>query len=110
MRIRRDPETKEALLDRLLMADFDGDIRYLGSAPARIKRLAPHMLRLEFPDSGQMFDITVHKPRKPEKAERRSFSPEVTDWTVGPEPQKPAPLASGRKRRGTPTTQRSQRA
>lgn len=104
---RKDPETKEELLNRLLMADFDGDIRNLGGEAARVKRVAPHMLRLEFPDSGAIFDLTVHRPRKPgilearRKGEARTFNAAaevVDDWTVDPsQPQRP------QKRRASPT-------
>lgn len=103
MKNHRDPETKEALLDRLLMADYNGDIRQLGAAPATIKRIAPHMLRLEFPDTGTIYDLTVHRPRKPEKAlartrEGRSFNRAADEWSVEPE----APQPQKRRRHRAP--------
>lgn len=96
MRKDRDPKTKEDFLDRLLMADFDGDIRNLGAQPARIKRLAANALELVFPDSGVVYELTVHRPRDA-KQEARSFKASNEDFTIPPEP-KPAPAPARRKR------------
>lgn len=61
---KRDPKTKEQVLDRILSYDFDGDIRHLGEEPASITRTGPHTLRLTFPASGTTFDVTVRRPRE----------------------------------------------
>lgn len=96
MRKDRDPKTKEDFLDRLLMADFDGDIRNLGAQPARIKRKAANALELTFPDSGLVYELTVHRPRdtKPEARSFRNTEP-PEDFSIPPEPARPA-----RRKRG----------
>lgn len=74
---KRDPRTKEELLDRMLSFDFDGDIRHLGVEAASVVRSGPNRLLLTFPDSGTTFELTVHRPREfaqtKVKAEPRSF-------------------------------------
>lgn len=74
----RDPRTKEELFDRMLSFDFDGDIRNLGAEPARLVRLAPNRLALEFPASGRTYELAVKIPRDTvsfaREAESRSFS------------------------------------
>lgn len=79
---KRDPRTKEELLDRMLSFDFDGDIRHLGVETASVVRSGPNRLLLTFPDSGVTFELTVHRPRefsqhvaKAAPRESRSFSP-----------------------------------
>lgn len=67
---KRDPRSKEELLDRMLSYDFDGDIRHLGAQPASIIRQGPNRLLLAFPDSGKTFELEVHIPR----GESRSFA------------------------------------
>lgn len=94
MRTRRDPRTKEDFLDRILRYDFDGDIRAIGSEPARIERTAANTLRLTFPATGTTYEISVHRPRDeaprsaaqaPRRAaEERSFSNDE-EWSVSPE-------------------------
>lgn len=78
-RTKRDPRSKEDFLDRILRFDFEGDIRQIGAQTASIVRIAPHVLRMTFPESGETFDLTVHKPRSESKAahaagETRSFA------------------------------------
>lgn len=78
MRSNRDPRSKEDLLDRLMMADFDGDVRALGRERAKIERVDPYTVRLTFPFSGAVFDLEVHRPREANQAARkesRSFDP-----------------------------------
>lgn len=69
---KRDPKTKEQLLDRMLSYDFNGDIRRLGAEPARIERIGANALRLTFPDTDTVFDLTVHRPREFAKVERKA--------------------------------------
>lgn len=86
----RDPRTKEEFLDRMLSFDFDGDIRNLGVETATVQRLGPNALRLKFPDSDQVFDLTIHKPREfaKVKAQTRSFSePDAGDTRIEPAEQ-----------------------
>lgn len=78
---KRDPRTKEELLDRMLSFDFDGDIRNLGAEPASISRQSPHVLLLTFPASNTVFELSIHRPREFAKAaavraEPRSFTSE----------------------------------
>lgn len=79
-RVKRDPKTKEQLLDRMLSYDFDGDIRHLGEEPATIVRQGPNSLLLTFPASGVTFELSVHRPRefaqvsRREAAEPRTFA------------------------------------
>lgn len=86
---KRDPRTKEELLDRMLSYDFDGDIRHLGVEPASIVRVSPNTLRLSFPESGTVFELEVHRPREFSQAarasagERRSFVREEESSTQG---------------------------
>lgn len=89
-RTRRDPRTKEEFLDRMLSYDFNGDIRALGIEPATVQRLGPNALRLKFPDSGTVFDVTIHRPREfaQVKAEGRSFSGQRQAPEPAPAPQK----------------------
>lgn len=105
---RTDPKTKEDFLDRMLSFDFDGDIRHLGVEPATIQRLGPNALRLKFPDSDQVFDLTVHKPREFAKvrAEKRTFnkdeqpSQEQGDEAKGRRGRQRGAVRTRRQRRG----------
>lgn len=99
---KRDPRTKEELLDRMLSFDFDGDIRHLGVETASVVRSGPNRLLLSFPDSGVTFELTVHRPREfsqhvakaaPQR-ESRSFSPSGGGdglRRLEQEPEAPAP-------------------
>lgn len=105
---KRDPKTKEQVLDRMLSYDFDGDIRHLGEEPAQITRTGPHTLRLTFPASGTTFDVSIHRPREfakprpqatpaPQREnEGRSFKQEPKEQ---PAPAEAAPPARTRGRR-----------
>lgn len=98
---KRDPRTKEELLDRMLSFDFDGDIRHLGVETASVVRSGPNRLLLTFPDSGVTFELTVHRPRefsqhvaKSAGRENRSFSPSGGGdglRRLEQEPEAPAP-------------------
>lgn len=70
----RDPRSKEELLDRMMSFDFDGDIRHLGSEPARITRLSPNRIALTFPASDRTYELSVHIPRTEVAGESRSFA------------------------------------
>lgn len=63
-RSKRDPRTKEELLNRMLSYDFTGDIRDLGEQPASIVRESPNSLLLTFPASGVTFELVVRRPRE----------------------------------------------
>lgn len=76
-RASRTPRTKEELVNKLLSFDFDGDIRHLGDN-ASIVRVKPHIVRLTFPDTGGVFDLTVHIPRAEHQLAKRNAEPE--DW------------------------------
>lgn len=94
---KRDPRSKEELLDRMLSYDFDGDIRHLGAQPASIVRQGPNRLLLAFPDSGKTFELEVHIPRD---AERRSFATQAEpqeEWAA----ETPAPTRRRQPRAGT---------
>lgn len=109
---KRDPKTKEQLLDRMLSYDFNGDIRQLGAEPARIERIGANALRLTFPDTDTVFDLTVHRPREfakvERKAEERSFggaeqamerrNARVEAEAPAPEAPAPRPRRQSRKR------------
>lgn len=104
-RPKRDPKTKEDILNRMLSYDFDGDIRHLGEEPAQITRTGAHTLRLTFPASGRVFDVSVHRPREfaqprpapvvRQPAESRAFKQEPET----PEPEQP--LTRGQKAAAT---------
>lgn len=73
---KKDPKTKEQLLDRMLSFDFNGDIRHLGEETASIVRTGANKLELTFPASGVTFELEVHRPREfARAAEGRSFAP-----------------------------------
>lgn len=121
-RSKRDPRTKEEVLNRMLSYDFNGDIRDLGVLPATIQRTGPHTLRLIFPDSGTVFDFSVHRPRefakrqeKPAPARRppadRSIARiEPTDQSDGEREERDAPRQKRTRRqrvdRSVPPSQR----
>lgn len=119
-RVKRDPKTKEQLLDRMLSYDFDGDIRHLGEDTATIVRTGANTLLLSFPASGITFELEVHRPREFSKAvvrqlggEQRSFAPAGEGATsrlerVGEEA--PAPQPAPAKRRGKKQEEGEQRA
>lgn len=64
-RLHKDPRTKEEFLNKMLAFDYDGDIRKIGGGTS-IVRLAPHIVRLTFPETGRTFDLEVHIPRAQE--------------------------------------------
>jgi hypothetical protein len=69
---RKDPRTKEELLDRMMSFDFSGDIRDVGVKRATIQRLAPNRISITFPDSGITYELVVRRPRGgPREAEDR---------------------------------------
>jgi hypothetical protein len=120
----RDPRTKEELLDRMMSFDFDGDIRHLGVEAASIVRVSPNTLRLSFPASGTVFELSVHRPREFSQAARaagegRSFSRaadelpaglrRVREPEVAEEPQEAPRTRKRRKDAGQPRRQPEQR-
>lgn len=103
---RRDPRTKEELLNRLLSYDFNGDLRHLGDGMATIVRTAKHKTLLRF-TNGQEFELVVRKPNESRRkqpapearkaspriaAEPRTFSPtrDEDEWTIAPTARKRA--------------------
>lgn len=69
--MQQDPKTKEALLDRLLSFDFDGDFSGLGEIDAQVIRAAHNRILMVFPASGQTYELVVRKPRKAKVPVRR---------------------------------------
>lgn len=69
----RAPRTKEALIDRMMSRDFDGDLAKLGAD--RIRRTAPNAVELEFPSIGRTYELSVHMHREP-----RKLVPAGVDW------------------------------
>lgn len=66
MHVDADPNTKKALLDRLLMADFDGDLRSIAKdGKLKVARVKPHVLKLHFGDSDKAFLLEIHTERGP---------------------------------------------
>lgn len=84
-RSKRDPRTKEELLDRMLRFDFDGDIRNVGAEPATIVRDKANALLLKFPHSGVVFELSVHRPREYAQVARASEERSFTAQDEGPE-------------------------
>lgn len=104
---KKDPKTKEQLLDRMLSFDFDGDIRHLGEENATLVRTGANSLLLTFPASGVTFELSVHRPREfARAAEGRSFArdrdeePSTEGLRQTQEP--PADPAPKRRRRRQP--------
>lgn len=99
---RRDPRTKEELLDRMLSFDFDGDIRHLGAEPAQLSRIAPNRLELKFPISGRCYELSVKLPRdaQPRQPEAKSFTAQDGDGEREPdEPKRRTSTRPARSRR-----------
>jgi hypothetical protein len=92
-RMKRDPRTKEELLNRMLSFDFDGDIRHLGEEPATVQRQGPNSLLLKFPATNTVFELSVHRPREfahaRVAAQPRSFKQERDGDGVGGNEIKP---------------------
>lgn len=88
----RDPRTKQELLDRMMSFDFDGDIRHLGAEEARLKRVAPNKIELQFPSSDKKFELVVRIPRGEQKSFAPAREPEV-EVTA-------APVARQRRQKG----------
>lgn len=77
----RTPRTKEELINKILSYDFDGDIRHLGENTS-VVRVAPHIVRLTFPDTGGVFDLTVHIPRDEHRITKAKTKVEGDLWEV----------------------------
>jgi hypothetical protein len=65
----RAPRTKEELLNKALSHDAGINFRNLAENVS-IVRVAPHIVRLTFPDTQTVFDLTVHIPRAAHKMAR----------------------------------------
>lgn len=64
MSAMRDPKSKSEILDSLLRIDYSGDMRDLAAnRNVVIQRVKQNVVRLAFPGSGRVFDLTVHKRR-----------------------------------------------
>lgn len=95
---RRDPRTKEELLDRMLSFDFDGDIRHLGSEPATIVRTARNRIMLKFPSSDREFEFVVRIPRGPVDTRPKKKAPVSRPRAVTPAPVDGQPAPEPRTR------------
>ena len=62
--MRNDPRTKEQFVDRMLSYDFDGDFTDLGATRAKLRRISAHKFHVDFPATGQRYEIVVRKPRR----------------------------------------------
>ncbi len=64
---KRDPRTKEEIVNRILSLDFTGNLKDVFKDPELVKlqRLQPHIVRL-VTSSGEKFDLTIHKRRTEE--------------------------------------------
>jgi hypothetical protein len=100
-RTKRDPRTKEEVLDRMLSYDFDGDVRNVGAEQARLTRTAANKLLLTFPATGITYELEVHRPRAEnvKQPETRSFAPKSGEQYIAPEKpdatdDQPAPARS----------------
>lgn len=72
---KRDPRTKEELLNKMLSFDFNGDIRDLGAEPATVQRQGPNSLLLKFPASGAVFEVSIHRPREFAQVAKKASAP-----------------------------------
>jgi hypothetical protein len=61
--LQKPPATKRELLNRLLSADFNGDLRTLGKG-ARVSRVGPSVLEVRFDNIGRTFLLSAHIPRE----------------------------------------------
>ena len=66
-RASHSPRSKEELLNKALSYDTGINLHALGDNIS-VVRTAPHIVRLTFPDTGKVFDLTVHMPRAEQKA------------------------------------------
>ena len=73
------PRTKEELLNRLLSRDFDGDISKLGES-THLRRVAPHIIELSFPEIGKTYELSVRIPR--DDAVPKEMPQGIEMWTV----------------------------
>lgn len=89
--IRREPRTKEELLDRMLAHDFDGDLKSVVGEGTSIVREAANKALIHTP-TGRSYEIVVRLPR----SENRSFAP--TDEGIEDLLAEPAPEPRGRRR------------
>ena len=70
-----DPKTKEQFMDRILSLDFDGDFTELGAYRAKLRRIAPNKFSLDFPATGQNYELVVRKPRLVKRKPRAAAAP-----------------------------------
>lgn len=86
---RREPRTKEELLDRMLAHDFDGDLKSVVGEGTSIVREAANKVLIHTA-TGRSYELVVRLPRT-ENGEHRSFAPVggADEWRVEPEPEAP---------------------
>lgn len=83
---RRDPRTKEAVLDRMLSYDFTGDIRDIGAETARLTRTGANRMLMTFPATGITYELVIRRPRAENRpSETRSFAPKDGERYLSPE-------------------------
>jgi hypothetical protein len=78
IRASRDPRTKEELLSKFLSFDYSGNIREIGEE-THVKRIAPNKVRLAFPRTGKVYDLTVHQPRNEGDYAPRRKAPKIKE-------------------------------
>lgn len=88
-----DPKTKEQFVDRILSYDFDGDFTSLGVYRAQLVRLSPNKFALTFPATGQLYELTVKKPRGPRTRPVAKTRRRPTGRTAAPEAPEPITVA-----------------
>lgn len=85
---RREPRTKEELLDRMLAHDFDGDLKSVVGEGTSIVREAANKVLIHTA-TGRSYELVVRLPRTENaRDEGRSFAPpggEQEEWRVEPE-------------------------
>lgn len=89
----REPRTKEDVLNRMTSMDFDGNLKNLGEN-VQLKRIKRHVLQIFFGNSGQAFNLTVHKPRPDKPRAKKAAAPAT-------EAEAPAPAKKKATRRRT---------
>lgn len=81
----RDPKTKEQFLNRIMSYDFDGDFSSLGEGKPKVSRIAANKVAIDFPMTGQHYELVVRKPRvKPVRAVRNTKRVHIRIATPSP--------------------------
>lgn len=101
MAFNHDPKTKADIIDRVLRRDFNGDFTQLGQdGQVILDRKKANVLALKFQNSGEIFELTVHKRREQagRRPVRKAAAPMASSSSAqAPEPQAPAKVGRQRK-------------